>query len=71
MGVMRIDGVICDDLLVREVQDVWIKWVTRMLKYPAKGRGSVLIHDDIQMDQQQYARFNHYLQIFPVIALAD
>lgn len=40
MGVMYRDGVICDDLLVREVQDVLIKWVTRMLKYPAKGRGA-------------------------------
>ncbi|EIT0559034.1 SctD family type III secretion system inner membrane ring subunit SsaD, partial [Salmonella enterica subsp. enterica serovar Enteritidis] len=51
-GVMYRDGVICDDLLVREVQDVLIKMGYPHAEVSSEGPGSVLIHDDIQMDQQ-------------------
>ncbi len=52
MGVMYRDGVICDDLLIREVQDVLIKMGYPHAEVSSEGPGSVLIHDDIQMDQQ-------------------
>ncbi|EOE9059417.1 SctD family type III secretion system inner membrane ring subunit SsaD [Salmonella enterica subsp. enterica serovar Infantis] len=51
-GVMYRDGVICDDLLIREVQDVLIKMGYPHAEVSSEGPGSVLIHDDIQMDQQ-------------------
>lgn len=52
MGVMYRDSVICDDLLVREVQDILIKMGYPHAEVSSEGPGSVLIHDDIQMDQR-------------------
>lgn len=51
-GIMYRDGVICDDLLVREVQDILIQMGYPHAEVFSDGPGSVLIHDDIQMDQK-------------------
>ncbi|ANA20941.1 EscD/YscD/HrpQ family type III secretion system inner membrane ring protein [Salmonella enterica subsp. diarizonae] len=51
-GVMYRDSVICDDLLIREVQDILIKMDYPHAEVSSEGPGSVLIHDDIRMDQR-------------------
>ncbi|UAM83450.1 type III secretion system inner membrane ring subunit SctD [Salmonella enterica] len=51
-GVMYRDSVICDDLLIREVQDILIKMDYLHAEVSSEGPGSVLIHDDIRMDQR-------------------
>ncbi|EGY4502935.1 EscD/YscD/HrpQ family type III secretion system inner membrane ring protein [Salmonella enterica] len=51
-GVMYRDSVICDDLLIREVQDLLIKMDYPHAEVSSEGPGSVLIHDDIRMDQR-------------------
>ncbi|ASG88161.1 type III secretion system inner membrane ring subunit SctD [Salmonella enterica] len=51
-GVRYRDGVICDDLLIREVQDILIKMDYPHAEVSSEGPGSVLIHDDIRMSQQ-------------------
>lgn len=51
-GVMYRDSVICDDLLIREVQDILIKMDYPHAEVSSEGPGSVLIHDDIWMDQR-------------------
>ncbi|EJJ3920530.1 EscD/YscD/HrpQ family type III secretion system inner membrane ring protein [Salmonella enterica] len=50
--VMYRDSVICDDLLIREVQDILIKMDYPHAEVSSEGPGSVLIHDDIRMDQR-------------------
>lgn len=51
-GIMYRDSVICDDLLIREVQDILIKMDYPHAEVSSEGPGSVLIHDDIRMDQR-------------------
>ncbi|EAW1036408.1 EscD/YscD/HrpQ family type III secretion system inner membrane ring protein [Salmonella enterica] len=51
-GVMYRDSVICDDVLIREVQDILIQMGYPHAEVYSEGPGSVLIHDDIQMDQK-------------------
>ncbi|ECG8588936.1 EscD/YscD/HrpQ family type III secretion system inner membrane ring protein [Salmonella enterica subsp. salamae] len=51
-GVMYRDNVICDDVLTREVQDILIQMGYPHAEVSSEGPGSVLIHDDIQMDQK-------------------